>query len=73
MTERIAIEWMFKHYILSFILMIVFMSLTVQIINRMIRSVNILFQGWPPSHLDADGDWKENKENDEDDEDLYTT
>jgi len=24
--------------------------------RRVLRSINILFYGWPPSHLDADGD-----------------
>lgn len=26
--------------------------------NRNRRSLNIAAQGWPPSHLDADGDFK---------------
>ena len=26
--------------------------------NRYCRSRNIRERGWPPSHLDADGDWK---------------
>lgn len=26
--------------------------------NRYWRSRNIRERGWPPSHLDADGDWK---------------
>lgn len=28
------------------------------IINRWLRSRNIKHQGWPPAHLDADGDFK---------------
>jgi len=28
--------------------------------NRWLRSRNIREQGWPPEHLDADGDFKEN-------------
>lgn len=31
-----------------------FVSLT----SRIIRSINILFRGWPPSHLDGDGAWR---------------
>lgn len=27
--------------------------------NRLIRHLNIRARGWPPSHLDADGDFKE--------------
>lgn len=29
-----------------------------KIINRLIRHRNIVARGWPPAHLDADGDWK---------------
>jgi hypothetical protein len=25
--------------------------------NRYLRSKNIVARGWPPGHLDADGDW----------------
>ena len=27
--------------------------------NRWIRSRNIAARGWPPEHLDADGDWRD--------------
>jgi hypothetical protein len=30
--------------------------------NRFVRHLNISKSGWPPSHLDADGDWKPNEE-----------
>jgi hypothetical protein len=30
--------------------------------NRTIRSRNICAKGWPPSHLDADGDFKKEEE-----------
>ena len=26
--------------------------------NRYLRSKNIAARGWPPAHLDADGDWQ---------------
>jgi len=26
--------------------------------NRLFRTLNVLFRGWPPEHLDADGDFK---------------
>lgn len=26
--------------------------------NRVLRTINICARGWPPPHLDADGDWK---------------
>ena len=30
----------------------------VKIISRLIRRSIIVTQGWPPAHLDADGDWR---------------
>ena len=27
--------------------------------NRLMRTIKVAIRGWPPSHLDADGDWKE--------------
>lgn len=33
--------------------------------NRFIRHLNIRAQGWPPAHLDADGDFKPEKEKDD--------
>ncbi len=27
-------------------------------VNRTLRTVKVLVRGWPPPHLDADGDWK---------------
>jgi hypothetical protein len=32
------------------------------IISRLIRRSMVIKKGWPPEHLDADGDWKEKKE-----------
>lgn len=26
------------------------------------RTMMVIFRGWPPSHLDADGDWPEKEE-----------
>lgn len=26
--------------------------------NRLLRTINVCVRGWPPAHLDADGDWK---------------
>ena len=27
--------------------------------NRFVRHLNVRAKGWPPAHLDADGDWKQ--------------
>lgn len=32
-------------------------SLLLKIANRMLRSLKVLLRGWPPAHLDADGDF----------------
>lgn len=26
--------------------------------NRILRTINVLMRGWPPAHIDADGDWR---------------
>lgn len=26
--------------------------------NRLLRTIKVCARGWPPAHLDADGDWK---------------
>lgn len=26
--------------------------------NRLLRTVKVVLRGWPPAHLDADGDWR---------------
>ena len=33
-----------------------------RLVNRCIRHANIKAQGWPPAHLDADGDAIKNKD-----------
>lgn len=32
------------------------------IFNRTMRTLNVGLRGWPPAHLDADGDWKQTEE-----------
>ena len=27
--------------------------------NRILRTIKVLFRGWPPEHLDADGDFNQ--------------
>jgi hypothetical protein len=33
-------------------------SISFRIINRILRTIKVCVRGWPPEHLDADGDWK---------------
>jgi len=61
-----AWEFMGEHPILTvFLALIVAYTLTYpfKLINRWIRHRNIAIAGWPPDHLDADGD-VHRKEND---------
>lgn len=32
--------------------------LIVHLVNRLLRTIKVAIRGWPPEHLDADGDWK---------------
>ena len=41
-----------------FWVMAVGLNLVFRIINRVLRAINVTFRGWPPSHLDLDGDWQ---------------
>jgi hypothetical protein len=46
-------------YVLAALLAIGAVCSTVfRIVNRFLRHLNISMHGWPPSHIDADGDWK---------------
>lgn len=54
-----------EHYVLSFFLLMStlwtadkVLSWPFRLINRWIRHRNIVAHGWPPDHLDADGDFK---------------
>lgn len=50
-------EWISEHYILTFILAYCAISVGATLVTRTQRFVMVLFRGWPPKHLDADGDW----------------
>lgn len=39
------------------------LALPWRIVNRWIRHRNIIAKGWPPEHLDADGDFKSAENN----------
>lgn len=29
-----------------------------RLLNRIMRTIRVCARGWPPAHLDADGDWR---------------
>lgn len=33
-------------------------AMAIKLGSRILRTLNIAVRGWPPAHLDADGDWK---------------
>ena len=33
-------------------------SVVARLANRVLRTIKVACRGWPPEHLDADGDWR---------------
>lgn len=52
------INWAFEHWFLTFLLTWIVISAASNLISRLFRIIVVTFRGWPPAHLDADGDWK---------------
>jgi hypothetical protein len=54
-------QFMGAHPVLTFFLAVIAVEAfcyPFKILNRWIRHLNIVARGWPPPHLDADGDLK---------------
>ena len=45
-------------FFLFYLALKAFVTHPLRLVNRWIRHKNIAARGWPPAHLDADGDWK---------------
>lgn len=45
------------HPVLAFFVICSAYYLLRYLIVRCFRTMNVVCRGWPPSHLDADGDW----------------
>lgn len=60
MTELLT--FMGNHPWLTFFMTYILGEVAFRIINRILRTIKVLFRGWPPAHLDADGDWKPEKD-----------
>lgn len=55
-------DFLNKHCVLDFFLILSLYEtivLTTKLINNSIRHRNIIKCGWPPTHLDADGDFSQ--------------
>lgn len=53
-----AYEFMSDSPWLTFFLAWFLTELVFKITNRILRTIKVCVKGWPPSHIDADGDWK---------------
>lgn len=51
-----------EHWFLAFLALVGFISLSHALLfrlpNRVLRTIKVMKRGWPPQHLDADGDFK---------------
>lgn len=54
-------EWTLAHPYMTFMGYCVLIQAVAIVINRIFRTMNIWMRGWPPPHLDADGDWRQDK------------
>ncbi len=63
MTEFFA--WTAANGFLVFVMICAAYYLLKTIVVRGTRMVNVALRGWPPAHLDADGDWKPEPKSDE--------
>lgn len=57
--------FVYDNPVLAGLLLFAAMYYSFLIFNRILRSINIALRGWPPAHLDADGDWREEKKKEE--------
>jgi len=55
-------QWISYHPFLTAIIILSIIFATIEIINRILRAINIKNAGWPPNHLDADGSHMEKVE-----------
>lgn len=53
-----AFEFMARNPILAFLLVYVLARYAFRCWGTLMRHLNIRRHGWPPAHLDADGDFK---------------
>jgi hypothetical protein len=55
-------EWAHEHPYLTALLAYCALYVSATMVNRVLRTVKVLVRGWPPAHLDADGDWRPQQE-----------
>jgi len=52
------LEWCGRHPIITILALWAVSELILKGLNRTYRMIMVSIRGWPPAHLDADGDWK---------------
>lgn len=60
LTWFLELYWVFKIMVLVLVWCVgrLAAGLAFRLGNRILRTVKVCARGWPPAHLDADGDWK---------------
>lgn len=58
MTE---LQWAGDHPLLTAFCLWLVVEIVLKAWGRLLRAVMVSFKGWPPAHLDADGDWKDSE------------
>ena len=59
------IEWAGHNPFYAVVLAWLALHTLLAIYRRTARAVMVIARGWPPEHLDADGDWKPDEEEDQ--------
>jgi hypothetical protein len=66
-------EFFHQHWFMSLIFMVVVIPtiafFTTSILLNILKTINILVKGWPPPHLDAEGNFQEHIEEEDQTED----
>jgi len=53
-----VLEWCGRHPIITILALWSIVELILKGLSRTYRMIMVSARGWPPPHLDADGDWK---------------
>ena len=53
-----ALQFFADHWLICLIALWFMVELVGRCYSRTMRTILVSLRGWPPNHLDADGDWK---------------
>lgn len=63
MSGADLLKWAGEHWFLTFVAMVLMYGvawIAFYSLRRSLRALMVVCRGWPPEHLDAEGDWKPN-------------